>query len=480
MQRRTFYLFTLLAVMVLGLLACDLGTLSTGKPTVIISSPPSGSQYRDGEDVAVQSTSTDSTGIVRVELAVDGAIIRTDPSPSAQVSYPLIQTWKATPGTHTITVRAYNTANVASDPAAVSITVLSASGGTVAPPSIIPNPPVGSPIPTATLLPPIGASPTFTSPAPSGACTNLSIFVADVTVPDGTLLAPGQTFNKIWRLRNTGTCTWGAGYQFVFVAGEAMTTALAATVPNTPPGATADLLVAMTAPAAPGLHYGQWRLKNSAGALFGITVNVTINVTGGSPPPTVTSAACSGAPVISSFTAGPTTVSSGGAATLSWGLVSNADSVEIDQGIGGVATPGNIVVNPTATTTYTMTARCGTVTRTAQVTVTVNFAVTGVTAAVDVASASVTCGTTKTFNFSAIIAANAPGTVTYKWERSDGASQATASSVTFAAAGSQTVSTTWTLGPGATPATVNGWERVHILTPNDVTSNQAGFTLTCP
>lgn len=480
MQRRTFHLFTLLAVMILGLLACDLGTLSTSKPTVIISSPPSGSQYRDGEDVAVQSTSTDSTGIVRVELAVDGAVIRTDPSPSAQVSYPLIQTWKATPGTHTITVRAFNTANVASDPAAVSITVLSASGGTVAPPTIISNPPVGTQVPTATLLPPIGATATFTPPAPV-ACTNLSIFVADVTVPDGTLLAPGQTFNKIWRLRNTGTCTWGAGYQFVFVAGEAMTTVLAATVPNTPPGATADLLVGMTAPAASGLHNGQWRLKNPAGALFGITVNVTINVTGGVPPPTATTTACSGAPVISSFTAGPTTVPSGGAVTLSWGLVSNADSVEIDQGIGGIATPGNIVVNPTTTTTYTMTAHCGTVTRTAQVTVTVTFAVTGVTAAVDVASAAVPCASSKTFNFSAIIAVNAPGTVTYKWERSDGATQATASSVTFASAGSQSVSTTWTLGPvSGLVVPFNGWERVHILTPNDVTSNQAGFTLTCP
>ncbi|MGE5262012.1 MAG: Ig-like domain-containing protein, partial [Acidobacteriota bacterium] len=205
MQRRTFYLITLLVFIVLGLLACDLGTLSSSKPTVIISSPPSGSQYRDGEDVAVQSTSTDSTGIVRVELSVDGTVVRTDPSPSAQVSYPLIQTWKATPGTHTIAVRAFNTANIASDPAAVSISVLTASGATPLPPTIIPNLPVGTQVPTATLLPPVGASPTSTSPAVPGACTNFALFVADVTVPDGTAFASGQTFNKIWRLRNTGT-----------------------------------------------------------------------------------------------------------------------------------------------------------------------------------------------------------------------------------------------------------------------------------
>jgi hypothetical protein len=166
---------------------------------------------------------------------------------------------------------------------------------------------------------------------------------------------------------------------------------------------------------------------------------------------------------------------------LSWGLVSNADSVEIDQGIGGVATPGNTVVNPTATTTYTMTAHCGTITRTAQVTVMVTFGITSVTAAVDTASAAVPCASTKTFNFSAIIAVNGPGTVTFKWERSDGATQATATSTTFSSAGSQTVSTTWTLGPvGGLVVPFNGWERVHILTPNDVLSNQASFTLTCP
>lgn len=99
------------------------------------------------------------------------------------------------------------------------------------------------------------------------------------------------------------------------------------------------------------------------------------------------------------------------------------------------------------------------------------FTVTGVTAAVAPTSSN-TCPTT--FNFSATITTNAAGTVTYKWERSDGATGSTQSE-SFAAAESKTVTTTWAIGAAGTH-----WERVHVLTPNDLTSNQATFTLTCP
>ena len=384
MHRRMFSSFTLLFVLFsLLLLACDLGAVAASKPTAVIASPPSGSQFREGEDVAVQSTSTDSAGVVRVELSVDGNLVRTDPAPSPQVSYPLIQTWKATAGSHTITVRAYNAANVASDPAAISITVVGTSATAVPSPvipTIPPVPPVATsttaPIPTAASL----ASPTATTGA--AACVNNSVFVADVTVPDGTVLAAGQPFNKIWRVRNNGTCAWGTGYQYVFVAGEAMAATTIIAVPNTAPGLTADLLIAMVAPTPPGVHFGQWRMKAPNGTLFGNTLNVTINVLGGAPPPPAATAtatnipppSCPGAPVIAAFTASPGTITAPGSTTLSWGTVTNADSASIDQGIGGIATPGNIVVSPATTTTYTLTASgCGG-TATRQVTVTVTGA----------------------------------------------------------------------------------------------------------
>ncbi len=366
--RRLLLVLCLIGVL-FGAAACF---ASPTKPIVIISAPPHGSQFHEGEDIAVQSTATDAKGIARVELLVNGAVVRTDtvPSPQGQTSFTLVQSWKAVPGTHNVAVRAVNTTNVTSDQAVISITVIPAT--TVVNTTV---PPVVSASPTATSVVPPPASATATAtattaPPPPGACTNGLQFIADVTVPDGTLLAPAQAFNKIWRVKNTGTCNWDATYQFVYVGGDAMAAVAAIAVPYTAPGATADLLIAMTAPSTAGTHISQWRMKSGTGALFGATLTVNINVIGAQPPPPP-SGTCTGTPNIDSFTATPGTINAGQTSTLQWGMVTNADSVEIDQGIGGIATPGSTTVSPGSTTTYTLTAHCGATVTTKQATVTV-------------------------------------------------------------------------------------------------------------
>ncbi len=60
-------------------------------------------------------------------------------------------------------------------------------------------------------------------------------------------------------------------------------------------------------------------------------------------------------PVINSFVLSPASITRGGSSTLSWD-VSGSTSVTIDQGIGTVSATGSRTVNPTATTTYTLTA----------------------------------------------------------------------------------------------------------------------------
>jgi heat shock protein HslJ len=78
------------------------------------------------------------------------------------------------------------------------------------------------------------------------------------------------------------------------------------------------------------------------------------------PPTNTPPPACAGLPQIDSFVADPATIVRGQNSVLRWGSVSNADTVVIDQGIGGVATPGNAVIAPERTTTYIMTAvGCG-------------------------------------------------------------------------------------------------------------------------
>lgn len=62
------------------------------------------------------------------------------------------------------------------------------------------------------------------------------------------------------------------------------------------------------------------------------------------------------APVIAFFTANPAQIQAGECTTLSWGKVDYATAVTIDQGIGGVATPGSKEICLGTTTTYVMTA----------------------------------------------------------------------------------------------------------------------------
>lgn len=70
------------------------------------------------------------------------------------------------------------------------------------------------------------------------------------------------------------------------------------------------------------------------------------------PPPTT---GTTGKPTINSFTAEPSTIAKGQAATLRWSI-SNATDMTIDQGIGAVQSNGSRQVFPSATTTYTLIA----------------------------------------------------------------------------------------------------------------------------
>ncbi|MBV9154997.1 MAG: OmpA family protein [Acidobacteriaceae bacterium] len=87
------------------------------------------------------------------------------------------------------------------------------------------------------------------------------------------------------------------------------------------------------------------------------------------PPPVVTPQA--NKPTVAYFTAEPTTVSSGQPSSLRWS-VTDATSVQIDNGIGAVSPNGRRAVYPTGTTTYTLTATGPSGSTDAQATVTVS------------------------------------------------------------------------------------------------------------
>lgn len=120
---------------------------------------------------------------------------------------------------------------------------------------------------TATLVPPTS------TPLPTATAVSYCdwvTFVKDVTIPDGTKFAPGETFTKTWRLKNRGTCTWTPDYMLVFTTGDSMGSTTAVRLPgNVAPGQSVDVSVTLTAPTKRGDYVGYWMLRNPSGVLFG-------------------------------------------------------------------------------------------------------------------------------------------------------------------------------------------------------------------
>ncbi|HET9913176.1 MAG TPA: NBR1-Ig-like domain-containing protein, partial [Anaerolineales bacterium] len=96
-------------------------------------------------------------------------------------------------------------------------------------------------------------------------------FIADVTIPPGTIMTPSQQFTKTWRLKNAGSCVWTTSYRLAFFSGEQMGAVSSAQVPReVAPGQVVDLSINMTAPSMPGSYRGYWIFQNATGQLFGI------------------------------------------------------------------------------------------------------------------------------------------------------------------------------------------------------------------
>lgn len=122
--------------------------------------------------------------------------------------------------------------------------------------------------PTATGAAP--GQPTNTPGAAASGCDRAD-FIEDVTIPDDTQFAPGETFVKTWRLENTGDCAWDSSYAVVFVDGDRLgAPAELALVEVVPPGAQVDLSVELQAPLESGAYQADFQLRNSQGARFGV------------------------------------------------------------------------------------------------------------------------------------------------------------------------------------------------------------------
>jgi hypothetical protein len=197
--------------------------------------------------------------------------------------------------------------------------------------------------PTVTGTPPTATPSTTPGPVtvtvPPSACDRAQ-FIEDVTVKDGTVMLPGATFTKTWRLKNVGSCPWTTSYQLAFFSGEQMGAPSSATFPkNIAIGETVDVSVNMTAPLAAGSYRGYWMFKNDKGAFFGIGKDanrpwwVDIKVSG----PTVTPSGPTKTPTPTVTPGGPTITPIPNAA---YDFAANACAASWFSGAGSLPCPG--------------------------------------------------------------------------------------------------------------------------------------------
>lgn len=139
-----------------------------------------------------------------------------------------------------------------------------------------------TPVPTSTVQSTFSPLGTNTPSIGATSACDVSVFITDVTIPDGTPMAPGQNFDKTWRLQNSGTCSWTATYKAVFTgSGNGPLGGVATPIGKVvAPGETIDITVEFVAPTAPGDYVSWWKLQNDAGTFFGTPFSVAIKVVG--------------------------------------------------------------------------------------------------------------------------------------------------------------------------------------------------------
>ncbi|KAL3695029.1 hypothetical protein R1sor_008680 [Riccia sorocarpa] len=107
-------------------------------------------------------------------------------------------------------------------------------------------------------------------------------FVRDVSIFDGTQIAPGTRFTKIWRLRNSGAVAWPANTRLVNVDGDdlgsATFTPLEIGEQGLSPEGEIDVSVDCVAPQKAGRYQSTWRLAAPWGAKFGQKIWVQVQV----------------------------------------------------------------------------------------------------------------------------------------------------------------------------------------------------------
>jgi pSer/pThr/pTyr-binding forkhead associated (FHA) protein len=287
-------------------------------PNVTVVAPADGAQIAVGVPFNIQAQASDAHGVLRIDVLVDGVLVHQVPGGANQTMVVVDTTWTFEgAGPHAISVTAHGADELQSTPAVVNIVAI---GSGPQPGDLEPSPEAAeTPIPTA---PPPTLEPTIAPPTP----TPVPPPPTDTPAPppiigffraDQTAIEQGACARLEWGQVEHATSVTLTGVGRVEPAGKL----------DVCPDATRTYTLEAAGP----------------GGTAQQNVQITVQAPLG--------------PVIDYFRVVPSIISPGDCAQLEWGKVDNATSATIDQGIGGVGTPGSQEVCPSTTTTYLLTAQ---------------------------------------------------------------------------------------------------------------------------
>jgi hypothetical protein len=110
-------------------------------------------------------------------------------------------------------------------------------------------------------------------------CENQLQWLYDLSIPDGTQVAPGFQLDKQWQVKNNGSCNWGEGYSLRLTAGPEMGATSPQSLIPARSGSEAVIRIQFTAPGEPGRYRSAWQAFSPDGKAFGDDIYIEIVVT---------------------------------------------------------------------------------------------------------------------------------------------------------------------------------------------------------
>ena len=113
---------------------------------------------------------------------------------------------------------------------------------------------------------------------PTPECKPFLTYISDLSLPDGTIVEPGQTLDKRWQVENSGTCNWDKRYRLKLVAGPNLGASIEQALYPARSNTQTTIRVTFTAPDESGVQRSAWQAHDPHGEPFGDPIFIEIAV----------------------------------------------------------------------------------------------------------------------------------------------------------------------------------------------------------